>query len=220
MAAPTRPHFRQAIVRKVSGAPADGTVRVNVNRTGTLYAGPIYQGPEGAATYPNPVPFSGGTIDFYLSEPERLRLVITPIGGDAQVYDDVDVYEDADTSDAVVLVIPHTFVIAGDVRVASGEQYVVPPFFLPNIPGQKCRLVGMCYVLRAGGTVNFSIVEDGAAIGSAWTKTASTTETEVMQDTGDFPTTPPRSSIGLIVNSITGTPKNMTVTLYMKYTVA
>lgn len=86
-----RAHLTKGIVRTVSGGPASGQVRVLV-AGGTEDIGvPIYSGPTGSSTRSNPFTFSNGVIDFYLEDAMRVKLVVTPAGGTAQTFDDVDV---------------------------------------------------------------------------------------------------------------------------------
>lgn len=94
-----RAHLTRAIVRKVSGTPADGSCQVYEPGTTTPIAQTLYQGDTGAPSYANPIAFTNGVIDFYLDVPQRVKLVITPTGGSAQTFDNVDVPSPASALD-------------------------------------------------------------------------------------------------------------------------
>lgn len=86
-----RAHFTKAVIRRVSGTPAEGSVGVFVNGSSTPYPAPLFVDDTSATTLANPLPFVNGVIEFYLDTADRVRLVITPSGATAQTFDNVDV---------------------------------------------------------------------------------------------------------------------------------
>lgn len=95
-----RAHFTKQIIRKVSGAPADGSVQVYLAGTSTVLNQTIYSADSGVATRANPFDFTAGVIDFFLDKPARIKLVITPTGGTAQTFDHLDVDAPAEVRSA------------------------------------------------------------------------------------------------------------------------
>ncbi len=85
-----RAHFTKAVIRRVSGAPADGTVSVT-KADGTALGQTIFAADTGTTALANPFTFTNGVVDFYLDIPIRVRLVITPTDGAAQTFENVDV---------------------------------------------------------------------------------------------------------------------------------
>lgn len=90
-----RAHFTKQVIRKVSGAPADGSVQVYLAGTNTVLDQTIYSADSGVGTRANPFDFTDGVVDFFLDRPARIKLVITPTGGVAQTHDYLDVPEPA-----------------------------------------------------------------------------------------------------------------------------
>ncbi len=86
-----RARFSKAVIRRVSGVPADGTVEVFDNTTATRVTDTLFAADTGPDALPNPFSFTAGLVEFYLDSPRRVRLVITPNGAAAQTFDNVDV---------------------------------------------------------------------------------------------------------------------------------
>lgn len=86
-----RAHLNKSIIRKTSGLPADGSCRVYEPGTTTDIAQTIFVGDTGATPRANPFTFTAGVLDFYLDTPQRVKLVVTPSGGSAQTFEDIDV---------------------------------------------------------------------------------------------------------------------------------
>lgn len=87
----SRAHLSKAVVRRVSGVPADGTVAVKIAGTTTDYAGTLYADGTSGTTLSNPFSFTNGQIDFFTVSGGRVKLIITPTGSSAQTFDDVDI---------------------------------------------------------------------------------------------------------------------------------
>lgn len=90
-----RAYFSKAVIRRVSGAPADGTVAVYKNGTITPLSQIVYAADTGTTALPQPFNFTNGLVEFFLDLPERVRLVITPTGSPSQTFDNVDVRAEA-----------------------------------------------------------------------------------------------------------------------------
>lgn len=86
-----RAYFSKAVIRRVSGAPADGTVSVYKTGTNVPLDQPVYAADTGSTVLADPFPFTNGLVEFYLEQPERVRLAITPTGSPTQTFDNVDV---------------------------------------------------------------------------------------------------------------------------------
>ena len=111
--------------------------------------------------------------------------------------------------------IPHTWGISGEIGVANGQTGYLLPMFISLASGQSASLVSCRHRLNAGGTVNFTVYRNGTAITGFTNITASTTTT----------TTDPANvslasddMISVEVNSITGTPQNLSLTIFIENT--
>lgn len=85
-----RAHFTKAVIRRVSGAPASGSVSIT-KPDGSALGQPVYAADTGTGELGNPYSFTNGVIDFYLAVPTRVRMVITPTDSAAQAFENVDV---------------------------------------------------------------------------------------------------------------------------------
>ncbi len=90
-----RAHLTKQVIRKVSGTPSDGACEVFIAGTATDLPDTIYSADTGAGSRTNPFNFTNGVVDFFLDRAQRVKLVITPTGGSAQTFDNVDVPEPA-----------------------------------------------------------------------------------------------------------------------------
>lgn len=212
-----RAHFTKAVVRRVSGAPADGTFEV-YKADGTVLTQTIYSADTGVTALVNPIPFSNGIIDFFLDTPERVRLVITPSGSTAQNFDNVDVPAPAGPSSKVIR-IPHTWHIPGDVKVAAGDVDYVLPMFVAKPAFQTMQIVSVRHRINSGTSATFTIGRDASqVITSGIVATTTDTTTAVAQGVeqtgvGDG------GRLYLAVTAVSGLPKNLTVTAFIDYTV-
>lgn len=125
-----------------------------------------------------------------------------------------------------VVRVSHTFTISGDVFVASGELYRIPEFFLSAPTGQTVRLVGYRTFIRAGtsATTRLSVVNTNTGAGTTAVVVTginghdvTTTKTTVMLATPE----PVLDSYSILleVTAVTGSPKNMTFTVFLEYVV-
>lgn len=112
--------------------------------------------------------------------------------------------------------VPHTFTISGEVKVASGDTSYVPPFFVPVPAGQTVHIAAWRTRINSGTSATFSLRKNGGDLTTGQTVTTTTAD--------NGPGAPGYSlangdRVELVVTSVSGTPKNMSVTLYLDYTV-
>lgn len=110
------------------------------------------------------------------------------------------------------ITIPHTFTISGPIAISSGNDYFIPPFFVPAPAGQTVRLTGGRHDLRSGGTVLFNIQLGSTVVTSGVVTTAPGTMT--LDNS-----IPNGQLVYFVVTGITETPQNLTCTLYLEYEV-
>lgn len=122
---------------------------------------------------------------------------------------------------AKTLRIPHTFTIAGPVAVASGATDYIPPMFVSLPAGQTATIAGARHSTR-GGSCTWTVSHGSRDAGTSVTGLAavsSTTTTATTSATGTN-TLADGEAVQLVVNSITGSPDDLTVTVFVDYVVA
>lgn len=112
--------------------------------------------------------------------------------------------------------IPHTFTVTGTVAVPSGDTDFITPFFVPVITGDTVKLVGCRYRINSGTSVTAKLQVNGSdATGftgiSVTTTSASTTPTAITLANNDI--------IALVVTAVSGTPKNMSFSVFLEHVV-
>ena len=135
---------------------------------------------------------------------------------------DFDVTDNADGSATVSLasttktvVIPHTWAIAGEIKVASGDTDFLVPFSVPVPSGQTVKVTEARYFINSGTNCNVKIQKNGGDL-TGFTNITVTT-TPASTDPSDQ-TLADNDRLALVVNTVSGTPKNLSFTLYMEYT--
>ena len=113
--------------------------------------------------------------------------------------------------------VAHTFAVSGQVYVPVGDTYFIPPFFAPVPVGQTVTIAAARYKINSGTSVTFNINKNGTTVTGLSALSASTTATTALATglnvcVADDP-------IALVVTAVSGTPMNMTVTLYLDYAV-
>jgi hypothetical protein len=114
-----------------------------------------------------------------------------------------------------IAVIPHTFTISGEIKVPSGDTDFICPFYV-NIPsGKTVKLLGLRRSINSGTSATIKLQRNGVdATGftslSTTTTATSTTPTSITLADND--------RINLVVTAVSGTPKNLSVTLFLEYT--
>jgi hypothetical protein len=121
-----------------------------------------------------------------------------------------------------VINIPHTWAVAGDVRVPSGQSDVIPPIRMAAAAAETLRLVNVSYRLgngAAGTTVTFSMQREGADIAgitgittltnTGWASAAPSAATPLLDGQVIVP----------VVTAISGSPANLSITAVIEHTV-
>ena len=140
-------------------------------------------------------------------------------GGDFNVTDNADgsatveVNFPADPDKTVVL--PHTWAIAGEIEVASGDDDFIVPFSVPVPAGQTVKVIEARYFINSGTNCNVKIQKNGVDLTGFTNLTVTTTPSGV--DPADQ-TLADNDRLALVVNSVSGSPNNLSFTLYMEYT--
>lgn len=117
--------------------------------------------------------------------------------------------------------VPHTWAIAGEIKVASGDTDYIPPFFVSVPAGQTVRAVACRSIIKSGTSVTFTIQRrdsggfvttlTGLGGGSASPTAATLDFTDANLADND--------QIELTVDAVSGVPKNLSVTLWLEYVV-
>jgi hypothetical protein len=122
---------------------------------------------------------------------------------------------DAVPSTPLVFRTFHAYAISGDIRLPTGDSDFIPPFFISLAPGQTANLVSVKHKLNAGTVVTYKLQKNAVDI-TGWTGlTAETTEETVSPTPATLAS---GDRIALVVTGITGTPKNLSVTLFIEHT--
>ena len=113
-----------------------------------------------------------------------------------------------------LLVIPHTWGIAGEIKVASGDTDFLNGFAVPVPATQTVRLLEAHYKINSGTSATVKLQNDGVDItgftGMSVTTTAgNTTPSAVALSDNDV--------IAPVVTAVAGTPTNMRLTIYLEY---
>lgn len=111
--------------------------------------------------------------------------------------------------------VPHTWAVAGEVKVPAGDLDVIPGFFVPSLAvGQTAKLVEARHKIGAGTSATVKLQKNGVDITgftaiSVTTTAALTNPADVALAAGDY--------IQPIVTAVFGTPKNMSFTVALEY---
>lgn len=108
----------------------------------------------------------------------------------------------------------HSYLLPGLIYPDVGTSNYIPPFFISNAPGQVTKLVSASYKVQSGGDVYCHILRNGNVISSysgllVNSGLASLDATDVYLESGD--------SISLKVAKITGSPENLSFTIFLDY---
>ena len=109
----------------------------------------------------------------------------------------------------------HTWAISGEVKVASGDTDFILPFFISMASGQTAQVVKARYKINSGTNCNVKIQKNDVDLTGftniTVTQTAATTAPAAQSLAED-------DKLALVVNSVSGTPKNLSFTLFIEYT--
>lgn len=119
---------------------------------------------------------------------------------------------------AITINVPHTWAVAGEVKVPVGDADVIPGFFVPSLAtGQTVKLVEARHKIGSGTSATVKLQKNGVDItgftGISVTTTASLTNpTDVNLAAGDY--------IQPVVTAVSGTPKNLSLSVALEYGMA
>lgn len=111
--------------------------------------------------------------------------------------------------------MPHTWAVAGEIKVPAGNADVIPGFFVPPLAaGQTVKLVSARHQIGAGTSVTAKLQRNGVDITGFTALSVTTTSTltdpaDVSLAAGDY--------VQLIVTAVSGTPQNLSFTLSLEY---
>jgi len=111
--------------------------------------------------------------------------------------------------------IPHTWAISGEISVPSGDTDFIIPFFVSLPAGQTAALVKARHRINSGTSATVKLQKNGLDVtgftGISVTTTDSTTDPTDVAIADD-------DDIALIVTGVSGTPTNLTFTIFIEYT--
>lgn len=108
--------------------------------------------------------------------------------------------------------LPHTWGISGVIAVPAGDQDFILPFRVKAPAGQTVAIADIDFKINAGTSVAFNLTRNGTVIGSYTANTG-------WQRTAVAVTLADQDSIAIVVTAATGTPKNLSVSLGVDYTI-
>lgn len=114
------------------------------------------------------------------------------------------------------ILIPHTWSVQGEIKVPSGDTDFIPGFFVKVPTGQTVSIASARYKINSGTSVTAKVQVNGSdATGftgmSVGTAAAETDPSDVTLANNDLVT--------LVVTAVSGTPKNMSFTIFLKYVI-
>lgn len=113
------------------------------------------------------------------------------------------------------LIIPHTFVVGGLVSVQVGQADYINPFFVKVPSTQTVKLISARHRINTGTSATVSVQVNGVNATGFASMSVTTADTDT--DPADV-TLVNNDKISLVVNSVSGVPQNMSVTVFLEYT--
>jgi hypothetical protein len=113
------------------------------------------------------------------------------------------------------LVIPHTYAIGGAIVTTSGQNDYINPFFVKVPSTQTVKLISARYRINSGTNAVVKVQINGVDATGFTGMTVTTTAGET--DPSDI-TLANNDLVSLVVTSVSGSPQNMSVTLFFEYT--
>lgn len=115
---------------------------------------------------------------------------------------------------ALAMRIGHTYAIYGSVSVPAGDTDFIIPFFVSLRTGQTATIIKARYIINSGTSVTCKLQRNGSDITgytgiSATTTVGETVQTQALSD---------NDKLALVVTAVSGSPKNMTFTIFIEYT--
>jgi len=120
--------------------------------------------------------------------------------------------------------IPHTWAIPGEIAVPSGDTDFIVPFFVKLPAGQTASLAIARYVINSGTSVTCKLQVNGVDVTGFTGISVTTTpaDTDPTDDSGFDPgdvALANNDKVALVVTAVSGTPTNMTFTIFIDWTV-
>jgi hypothetical protein len=110
--------------------------------------------------------------------------------------------------------LSHSFTVSGEVKLDDASNtYYIPPFFVPVPNGQTVKFKGGRARINSGTSATVDIRRNGTNMvgGQVVGTTTSVFSADTTLGDGDW--------IALVVTAVSGTPKNMTVSVFLDHTV-
>ena len=151
--------------------------------------------------------------DLNVTTPKLADLAVTT----AKIADaNVTAAKLASASVSLVFQTAHTFAIQSTIAVPSGDTDFIPPFFVPKSTNQTVKLAACRYKINSGTSATCKIQVNGAdATGftgiSVTTTSATTNPADVTLAADD--------RVALVVTAVSGSPVNLSFTIYLEHTV-
>lgn len=110
--------------------------------------------------------------------------------------------------------VGHTFAVSGEVAVASGDLDFLNGIFVPVAPGRTVKLVAARYKINSGTNAVVKLQINGVDVTGFTSMTVTTTATttdpvDISMADGD--------RLNLVVISASGTPRNLSFTVYLEH---
>lgn len=113
------------------------------------------------------------------------------------------------------LIIPHTFVVSGAVMAAVGQVDYINPFFVKVPASQTVKLISARHRINSGTSATVKVQINGSDAAGFTGMVVGTTAGDT--DPADI-TLSNNDLVSLVVTAVSGSPLNMSVTLFFEYT--
>lgn len=119
------------------------------------------------------------------------------------------------TTAAKTIRLPHTWGISGPIAVASGDTDFILPFFIPEMAGTTTKIVAVRHRINSGTSATVKLQLDGVDV-TGFTGISVTT-TDATTNPADVDVTDGQR-LALVVTAVSGSPKNLSFTVFVEYT--
>ena len=123
------------------------------------------------------------------------------------------IVEVANVGHVHVFRIGHTFGVSDTIKVATGDRDYIVPFFISLAAGQTATIVKARHRINSGTSANVKLTKNGTDLTGYTNITVNTT----ASDTTSSQALADNDLIALVVNSVTGTPKSISFTVFVEY---
>lgn len=117
--------------------------------------------------------------------------------------------------DAVAYRHGHTFTYAAEVKVASGADYAIPPFYAAVMPGWTAKIAKVRHSIDFGTSATVKLQKNGVDV-TGFTAISVTT-TPATIDPADVAIVDD-DKVALVVTAVSGNPKILSFTIHVEYT--